>query len=101
MRGETREMETALEIILPVCTAAGKVYGVEEWLIPALAGEIDEAHAVITMAVQVNGKMRGSVEVARDAAEAEVREKALAIPNVVKHMEGKTVRKVIVVNAGL
>jgi leucyl-tRNA synthetase len=53
--------------------------------------------AVITLAVQVNGKVRGSVEVARDASEAEVREKALAVPNVVKHLEGKTVRKVIVV----
>jgi len=53
--------------------------------------------AVITLAVQVNGKVRGSVEVPRDAPEAEVRDKALALPNVVKHLEGKTVRKVIVV----
>jgi leucyl-tRNA synthetase len=53
--------------------------------------------AVITMAVQVNGKMRGSVEVARDAGEEDVRAQALALPNVAKHLEGKTVRKVIVV----
>ena len=53
--------------------------------------------ALVTLAVQVNGKLRGSLEVARDAGEAEVREKALAIPNVARHLEGKTVRKVIVV----
>lgn len=45
----------------------------------------------------MNGKLRASVDVARDAAEAEVREKALVVPNVAKHLEGKTVRKVIVV----
>ena len=53
--------------------------------------------AVVTLAVQVNGKVRGSLEIARGAAEEEVREKALALPNVARHLEGKTVRKVIVV----
>jgi len=47
--------------------------------------------------VQVNGKLRGSVDVERGEPEAEIREKALAVPNVAKHLEGKTVRKVIVV----
>jgi predicted GTPase len=32
--------------IIPVCTAEGKVYGVEEWLLPAIANQLDEAHAV-------------------------------------------------------
>jgi leucyl-tRNA synthetase len=53
--------------------------------------------AVVTLAIQVNGKMRGSLEVARDAAEEDIRNQALAVSNVVKHLEGKTVRKVIVV----
>ncbi len=53
--------------------------------------------AVVTLAIQVNGKMRGSLEIARDAAEGEIRAQALAVPNVIKHLEGKTVRKVIVV----
>ena len=53
--------------------------------------------AVVTLAIQVNGKMRGSLEVPRDAAEDDIRKQALAVPNVVKHLEGKTVRKVIVV----
>jgi leucyl-tRNA synthetase len=53
--------------------------------------------AIVTLAIQVNGKMRGSLEVARDAAEDDIRKQALAVPNVAKHLEGKTVRKVIVV----
>jgi predicted GTPase len=32
--------------VVPVCAADGKVYGVEEWLLPALAELLDEAHAV-------------------------------------------------------
>jgi leucyl-tRNA synthetase len=53
--------------------------------------------AVVTLGIQVNGKLRGDLEIARDAPESEVREKALAVPNVAKHLEGKTIRKVIVV----
>ena len=47
--------------------------------------------------MQVDGKLRGDVELARDAGEDEIRKQALAVPNVVKHLEGKAVRKVIVV----
>lgn len=32
--------------IVPVCTAPGKVYGMEEWLLPTLAELLDEAKAV-------------------------------------------------------
>ena len=32
--------------IVPLCTQAGKVYGIEEWFLPTLAALLDEAHAV-------------------------------------------------------
>jgi leucyl-tRNA synthetase len=51
----------------------------------------------IEIVVQVNGKLRGRVSVPANAAEAQVREIALADANVQKWVEGKTVRKVIVV----
>jgi leucyl-tRNA synthetase len=51
----------------------------------------------VEIAVQVKGKVRGKVTVAPDAAEDEVREAALAEPNVARHVEGKTLRKVIYV----
>jgi hypothetical protein len=31
---------------VPVCAAPGKVYGIEEWFLPALASLLDEAGAV-------------------------------------------------------
>ena len=47
--------------------------------------------------VQVNGKMRGKVTVSADADEETVKASALAEANVVRTIEGKTVRKVIVI----
>jgi predicted GTPase len=32
--------------VVPVCTAAGKEYGIEEWLLPAVAEQLDEARGV-------------------------------------------------------
>lgn len=51
----------------------------------------------ITMAVQVNGKVRAQIEIAPDASEEDAREQALAQENVQKHVDGKEVVKVIYV----
>jgi leucyl-tRNA synthetase len=51
----------------------------------------------ITIAVQVNGKRRGEIEIARDAGEEAVKESALAVEAVQRALEGKTPRRVIVV----
>ena len=50
-----------------------------------------------TIAVQVNGKVRGSFEIAKDSEQALVEKTALELPNVVKHLEGMNVVKVIVI----
>jgi leucyl-tRNA synthetase len=55
----------------------------------------------ITIAVQVNGKRRGEVEVPADADEEAVKAAALANENVQRHLEGKTPKKVIVVKGRL
>ena len=52
---------------------------------------------VVTMAVQVNGKLRATLELPRDIAKDEAERLALADANVQKALEGKPVRKVIVV----
>ena len=49
------------------------------------------------IAVQVNGKVRGTATVAADASKEAVLEAAKAIENVQRHLEGKTIRKEIVV----
>ncbi|MUV15362.1 leucine--tRNA ligase [Noviluteimonas gilva] len=51
----------------------------------------------LTLAVQVNGKLRGTIEVAPDTAKDIVEAAALAEPAVARFLEGQTVRKVIVV----
>lgn len=51
----------------------------------------------ITIAVQINGKVRSSLSIARTASEEEVKKRALADPKVVTHLKGRAIRKVIYV----
>ena len=51
----------------------------------------------IELVVQVNGKVRGKISVAADAAKDVIEQTALADENVQKFSEGKNVVKVIVV----
>jgi leucyl-tRNA synthetase len=51
----------------------------------------------VKLAVQVNGKLRGTIEVAMNAARETIESAALAEPNAAKFLEGLAVRKVIVV----
>ena len=51
----------------------------------------------VTLAVQVNGKLRGTIEVGVHTPKDEIEALALAEPNVVRFMEGMAVKKVIVV----
>ena len=60
----------------------------------------DEALAaddVITLVVQVNGRVRDRIEVPASITEDEARETALASPRLAVHLAGKQVRKVIYV----
>ncbi len=52
---------------------------------------------VVTIVVQVNGKLRGRVEVSREADKESVEEAAMALEPVKAQLEGRTLRKVIVV----
>ena len=53
--------------------------------------------ARITVAVQVNGKRRDELTVARDIAEADLKEAALGLDSVQRALEGRPVKRVIVV----
>ena len=55
------------------------------------------AKKTITVAVQVNGKLRGQIDVPTEAAQAEVIAVARADDNVARHLEGKTVKKEVYV----
>ena len=103
--GATREdLLTLIKLLGPFAPHLGdeawEKLGQQSFLLQAAWPSYDEALTIdstVTMGVQVNGKLRGDIQIARGAPEAEVREKAMAVPNVAKHLEGKTVRKVIVV----
>ncbi len=51
----------------------------------------------IELVIQVNGKLRGSMTVARTADKSAIESLAVAHPSIQKYLEGVTVRKVIVV----
>jgi leucyl-tRNA synthetase len=51
----------------------------------------------VTIAIQVNGKLKATIDLARDAEDGAARAAALAEPKIVAAMAGKPARKVIVV----
>ena len=51
----------------------------------------------VTIGIQVSGKLRGTIDMARDAEESAVREAALAHTNVQRSIGDRVVRKVIVI----
>jgi leucyl-tRNA synthetase len=51
----------------------------------------------VLIVIQVNGKKRGEITVAADASEVEIKAAALEAVNVKRFLEGKTVRKAILV----
>lgn len=64
----------------------------------------DEKYLVedsVTLAIQVNGKLRGEVEVSKDAAEAEAVAAAQSVEKVAGYLEGQTIRKTIYVPSKL
>lgn len=82
------------------CHALWQTLGHEGAVIDASWPEVDDsalARDSIELVVQVNGKLRARLEVPADADKAQVEALALANDNVQRHVDGKTLRKVIVV----
>ncbi len=52
---------------------------------------------VVSIVVQVNGKVRANIDMATGATEEVMKETALNNENIIRHLDGKTVRKIIVV----
>ena len=74
--------------------------GYEGYVHEASWPEYDESKTildVIELPIQVNGKLRATVEISRDASEDEVFEKAIADDVVAKYLEGKNIVKKIYV----
>ena len=72
----------------------GKSLAEVSWPVAEASLLVDDS---VTIAIQVNGKVRGTIEIARNSEEKLVQEQALALESVRKFVDGKPLRKVIVV----
>ncbi|MGO2131922.1 MAG: leucine--tRNA ligase [Halomonas sp.] len=97
-------VETCVLLLAPiiphVCHALWQALGHDTPVIDAAWPTLDEnalSRDSVELVVQVNGKLRARVEVSADAQRDDVEHAAMASENVQRHIEGKTVRKVIVV----
>ncbi|KAF1695236.1 leucine--tRNA ligase [Pseudoxanthomonas jiangsuensis] len=105
-RGVRQEaLEAAVLLLNPITPhsshALWQVLGHAEALLEDVPfPQVDPAALVrdaLTLAVQVNGKLRGTIEIAADAPREQIEALAKAEPNTAKYLEGLAVRKVIVV----
>jgi leucyl-tRNA synthetase len=74
--------------------------GEEGFVSDAAWPSCDEALLVedrVTVVVQVNGKLRARLELARDLSRDDALEQARGHENVAGHLEGKTIRRVVFV----
>ena len=77
-----------------------QMLGHRELLVNSPWPEADPALLVVdrvTMAVQVNGKLRATLDFAKDTGKQAIESAALSDPGVIRAIDGKTVRRVIVV----
>ncbi len=83
-----------------ICHELWQQLGKSGSIIDAQWPQVDEAALVqdsLTLVIQVNGKLRGQIEVPASASREEVEAAARANENVLRFTEGVTIRKVIVV----
>ena len=103
--GLRRECLTDLVLMLApivphVCQALWDSLGHHGFVADASWPQVDHAALVadeVTLAVQVNGKLRAQIQVPADASREAVETAALADANVQRHLAGQQVAKVIVV----
>jgi len=101
---EREALEAVVVMLSPmtphICHALWQLLGHETALIDQQWPDVDEAALeldMIELVVQVNGKLRGRVAVSADADTGAIETLAVADANVQRFIDGKEIRKVIVV----
>ncbi|WKN22861.1 leucine--tRNA ligase [Azotobacter vinelandii] len=97
-------LETVALLLAPItphiCHALWEALGKDGLIIDAAWPTVDETALVqdtLTLVVQVNGKLRGEIQVPAAASREEIEAAARANENVLRFTEGLAIRKVIVV----
>ncbi len=97
-------IESLLQLLAPfaphIAEELWQQIGHEESIHTSVWPAYDEQYLVsdsMTIAVQVNGKLRGEIEVSTDASEATVVQAAQDDPKVATYLAGQTIRKTIYV----
>ena len=97
-------VETLLLLLAPCCPhiaeelweRTGRQYSVHQQSWPRFDSDL-AADEMVTLIVQINGKLRARLNVPADIADDAAREAALADPSIVRHLAGSEPRDVIVV----
>jgi leucyl-tRNA synthetase len=97
-------IEALLLLLAPACphiaeelwTRTGRSYSIHQQAWPSWDPDV-AAEEVITLVVQINGKVRDRIEVPADISEKEAKELAVNSAGAQRHTAGKTVRQVIYV----
>jgi leucyl-tRNA synthetase len=87
-------------IVPHICHSLWQKMGNKGSIAEAAWPEVDSSaliQSTIELVVQVNGKVRGKIQVAVDAPKDMVEKQAINEPNVQRFIEGNTLRKIIVV----
>jgi leucyl-tRNA synthetase len=87
-------------IVPHICHSLWQKMGNQNSIAEASWPQVDKSALIqssIELVVQVNGKVRGKIQVAVDESKEEIEQIALNEPNALRFIEGNTVRKVIVV----
>ena len=97
-------VETVLTLLYPfvphVTAELWMALGKDRTSIGGVWPHYEEAYAVeetVTIAVQINGKLRDTFDADRDAEEGQLKETVYRLEKIAKYLEGKEIKKTIVV----
>jgi len=97
-------LEATVLMLAPItphaCHTLWQAFGHDDNVLSAAWPVVDEqalVRSTLQMVIQVNGKVRAKIAVNPDDSKETIEAVALADPNAQKYLEGKTLRKVIVV----
>lgn len=99
-----KDYRTFITLLNPICPHTteelNEIYKLGNPLCESSWPKYDEnklTESTKTIAVQVNGKVRATIEIGIDDDEEKIKEQAMKEENVLKHIEGKEVLKTIVI----